>query len=106
MIDIRQVDRFKSGFYIVVMIEEDGGMCASDTTKLKSANSDGSVMINSTDVNTRGRYRKSVRIMIEQKDLDITEAVITVLVFYFFTCVLGWLLIMFQMPVEGKVVKR
>ena len=97
VIDIRQADRFKSGFYIVVMIEEDGDRCVSDTAKLEG---------NTTDVNTPSRYGKSVRIMIEQKNLDVMEAVITVLVFYFFTCVLGYVLVMFQMPVDGKVIIR
>ena len=102
VIGVRQSDRFRKGFYVVVMIEGEGKMCGGDRSQEEDVIGSDSED-NSTVIATREKY---VRIMIAPTNVDVTSAVVTVLFFYALTCVLAYALVSFQMPLEGKVVRR
>ena len=102
MISVRQTDQYRNGFYIVVMIEGDGQKCGIENhQEIGSDSADNSTLIE----NVQGPVKKSVRIMISPTNVDVTNGVVTVLLFYTLTCLLAYALVSFQMPVEGKVVK-
>ena len=104
---MRQTEQFREGFYVVVMIEEEGDMCGGGDNGQEEEGVDSGSEDNSTLIDAlRGPREKSVRIMIAPTNVEVRGAVVAVLLFYALTCLLASALVSFQMPVEGKVVKR
>ena len=93
-------DRYKSGFIVVVMIEGESEMCGD-------SGSESAEKSNSTHV-TFGQ--KSVRIMVAPTEVDVTNAVVVVLLFYALTCLVchpyfAQALVRFQTPLKGIQMK-
>ena len=104
VIGVRQTDRFRMGFYVVVFIEGEGEMCGRDLSKGPGYESGG----NSTFVAAlRGPSEKSVRIMIASTNVDVTKAVVIVLLCYALMCVMchPYLAAILVLPGEEKLDK-
>ena len=86
-------DRYKSGFIVAVMIEGEGEMCGDSGSKsAKEGNSTGG---------------KSVRIMVAPTNVDVTNAVVVVLLFYALTCLVchpyfAQALVRFQTEIKSR----